>query len=221
MPALFVFAALDSAKTKFKEIDVERINVVSPDGKLEMTISNRERLPRPVIDGEEVPTDRNVPGLIFFNDIGDECGGLVFRGKLDDNGNPSSGMHFSMDRFGGDQVLVLGHYEDRGHMRSCLMVNDQPLRKDLKPLLEELQAAKDQEERAAIQEKIIEAGGGGNRLFAGKTVGNSSAVVLSDPRGRARIMMLVTPEGEASLRFLDESGKVAYSIPPLPEQEAK
>ncbi|MCH8620333.1 hypothetical protein [Undibacterium sp. TS12] len=36
---------------------------------------------------------------------------------------------------------------------------------------------------------------------------------MADPRGRARIMMLVTPEGQPMLNFLDENGKIMQSFP--------
>ena len=42
---------LRSARQKFKEIDVERINVVEKDGKLKMVISNKERQHPGVVDG--------------------------------------------------------------------------------------------------------------------------------------------------------------------------
>ncbi|RYZ53519.1 MAG: hypothetical protein EOP07_17655, partial [Proteobacteria bacterium] len=37
---------------KFTEIDVERINIVMPDGKKELVISNRLRVPAPIHDGK-------------------------------------------------------------------------------------------------------------------------------------------------------------------------
>ena len=68
-------------RTRFTEIDVERINVVEKDGKLRMTISNSARLPDPIIGGKSYPlrggTGAGSAGLIFFNDEGNENGGLA------------------------------------------------------------------------------------------------------------------------------------------------
>ena len=226
----FIFVAADrsnqsnQSKTRFKEIDVERINIVSPEGKRELVISNRKLLPRAVVEGKEAGKDfdRNMPGLIFYNDVGDECGGLIFSGKLDARGNPSSGMHFSMDRFGGDQVLVLAHNEGNGRMETGLKFYDTPLAKDYMHLLEALEKATDESEKNAIRQKIAEAGGGQTpRLFVGKSVDNASAVLLADAKGRPRIIMLVTPEGEPVLHFLGNSGEPIYSLPPKPEEKAK
>ena len=74
-------------KAKFSEIDVERINIVEKSGRLRMTISNQERAPDPIADGTRgTRQGGNQAGLIFFNDKGDECGGLVFgSGSTDGN----------------------------------------------------------------------------------------------------------------------------------------
>jgi len=215
---VLAFVAADPAKSRFKEIDVERINVISPDGKREMVISNRKQLPRAILDGKELSGDRNMPGIIFYNDIGDECGGLIYSGKLDSKGNPSAGMHFSMDRFGGDQQLALGHYESNGYMNTGLNIYDSGLGKDIAPLREALKKADTEEERKAIRQKIEEAGGRQvQRLLIGKSKDQASCVVLSDAKGLPRIMMLVGRNGEAQMMFLDESGKTIYSLPPKPE----
>src|SRR5258706_12394240 len=63
-------------KTKFTEIDVERINVVEPDGKLRLVISNRARSIGPIYKGKPFGYPGGTrPGLIFFNDEGTENGG--------------------------------------------------------------------------------------------------------------------------------------------------
>jgi len=221
----FIFVAAvqsNQSRTRFKEIDVERINIVSPEGKRELVISNRKLFPRAVIDGKESEQDRNMPGLAFYNDIGDECGGLIFKGKLDAKGNPSSGMHFSMDRFGGDQQLALGHYEDNGYMDTGLNIYDRGLNKEIEPLKEALKKATDETEKRAIRQKLEEVGARQTpRLFVGKSADKASVVFLADAKGRPRIMMLVTPEGEPVLHFLGDSGEPIYSLPPKPEEKAK
>jgi hypothetical protein len=44
------------------------------------------------------------------------------------------------------------------------------------------------------------------RVFVGKTRGESSAVILADAKGAPKIMMLVTPEGYPMLNFLNNKG---------------
>jgi hypothetical protein len=215
---------LTAAKTteesaRFAQIDVERINVVNPNGKVEMVLANRSRLPRAIVNGREFPEDRLKPGIIFYNEAGDESGGLIFDGKLDAKGNPAAGMHFSMDRFGGDQQLALGHYEGGGFMETGLHVYDRGLVKDYEPLFQEYQRTPAGPEKDALKKKWAEAGGEQRtRAFVGRTRGKSAAVILADSKGKPRIMMLVTPEGQPMLNFMDDSGKVIQSLPESPKK---
>jgi hypothetical protein len=51
------------------------------------------------------------------------------------------------------------------------------------------------------------------RLFVCKTRGQSSAVILADAKGPPRMMMLVSPEGQPMLNFMDEKGQVIQGLP--------
>src|SRR5258707_14527696 len=66
-------------KTRFEEIDVERINVVEKDGTLRLVISNKARAPDAVVSGKTYPRGGgNRPGFIFCNDEGNETGRLIY-----------------------------------------------------------------------------------------------------------------------------------------------
>ena len=53
---------------KFDEITVERINIVEPDGKLKMVISNQARQHHGIVNGKIIKRDNpRPPGMIFFN----------------------------------------------------------------------------------------------------------------------------------------------------------
>lgn len=213
---LLLGAATGAGKhARFTELDVERINVVGPNGKPDLVIANRERLPAPVIDGKVATSDRGKkPGMIFYNADGDENGGFIFDGKLDKEGKPNAGMHLSMDRYGGDQQLALGHYEGNGAMMSGLQVFDRGLAKDYAALYEAYEKAPAGAEKDALRQKWQAAGGEQKRrLFVGKWWGKSSAVILAAADGQPRISMTVTPEGQASLDFLDDQGKVVQHFP--------
>lgn len=212
---LLTAAAYTENRGKFSEIDVERINIVTPEGKHEMVIANHLRLPEPVTDGKQSKrSGPQRPGMIFYNAQGDESGGFIFDGKLDDKGRPVAGMHFSMDRFGGDQQLSLGHYESGGSMESGLKIYDRGLQKDYDGLYQAYEKAPAGPEKDALLQKWKDAGGQQtNRMFVGKTRGKSSAIIMADAKGKPRIMMLVTPEGQAMLNFLDDKGEVIQSFP--------
>ena len=68
-----------SRKEAFNEIDVQRINIVEPDGTVRMIISDTARAPGMIIKGKQYPhpDGRKVAGMIFYNDEGTENGGLI------------------------------------------------------------------------------------------------------------------------------------------------
>ena len=70
---------LQDARQAFTEIDVERINIVEADGTLRMVISNQQRQHPGIVNGKVIErSGPRPPGMIFFNHLGDEMGGLVF-----------------------------------------------------------------------------------------------------------------------------------------------
>src|SRR4030095_5935996 len=59
---------IQSKKQKFEEIDVERINIVEKNGKLDMVISNQERQHPGIVNGKFIERKRpSPPGMIFFH----------------------------------------------------------------------------------------------------------------------------------------------------------
>jgi hypothetical protein len=78
--AVFLLTAFSaqSRRQKFEEIDVERINIVEKNGKLDMVISNQERQHPGIFNGKIIERKSpRPPGIIFFNHLGDEMGGLI------------------------------------------------------------------------------------------------------------------------------------------------
>src|SRR5688572_21142783 len=120
------FSAISHAnqKNKFEEIDVERINIIEKDGKLKMVISNGERQHPGIIDGKMLSRKRP-PGMLFFNEKGDECGGLSFDGDQKD-GKASAGGLLAFDRFRQDQTVGIQYGEGNGQYHAGLRVWDRP-----------------------------------------------------------------------------------------------
>lgn len=202
------------------EITVRRINVVNADGTLSSVIAGRGRLPRVIHNGQPIGDERSEGGFIFYNAVGDETGGFVFDGAIADDGKPRGGLHFSMDRFGGDQQLVIAHGEGGGIMRTGLSIMDRGKPEEYEPIYEAMVKETDPERKAALQAAWVAAGGPQTeRLFVGRTPGNSSALVLADTAGTPRLMFLVTPEGKAEIRFLDREGTVVRTLSGEPALE--
>jgi hypothetical protein len=203
-------------KTKFQEIDVERINIVENNGKLKMVISNADRQHPGIIDGRVL--DRKRPaGMLFFNDKGDECGGLSFSGSMAADGKGNGSGLLAFDRFNQDQTVAIQYGESGGRYYSGLRVWDRPDR-SLGPVVDELQKIekmKDGPEKTAAQQKLREmaAPGTAERAFIGRDRENASVLRLNDASGKMRVKLSVDASGAAKLEFLDEAGRVTHTLP--------
>jgi hypothetical protein len=213
--AVFMLSAFAAAGSrKFTEIDVERINVVEKDGKLKMVISNQERQHPGIMDGkvfDERKGDRPA-GIIFFSSKGDEIGGLVFDG---DTGKGQGGS-LTFDKFRGDQTIQFAQEEEKdGSYFSGLRMNDQntPLA-ELIAKRKEIENLPTDDAKSAAYKELRESGKlSAVRLKIGRDTDRSSFIDLRDAKGRSRIKMSVQANGNPKLTFLDEYGKVIYSLP--------
>src|SRR5215475_7103889 len=116
-------------KARFTELDVERINIVEPDGKLRMVIANRPRSIGPIYKGKPFGyAGGNRPGIIFFNDEGTENGGLTLRGSRAPDGKYQASTHMSFDQFDQDQIVVLNYSDDSGNRQAGLTFSDRTSR---------------------------------------------------------------------------------------------
>jgi hypothetical protein len=219
--AVAVLAAFAESwqKQKFGEIDVERINVVEPDGTLRMVISNKALFPGIIIKGSETPhPDRKTAGMLFFNDEATENGGLIFGGSKDRAGKVSSYGHLSFDQYEQDQVFSIDAGEENGKRTSELRILDQPDR----PITDDIAAAGrisklPQSEQAAAWQKYFSTHKKfETRISLGRSDDRSVALRLKDVEGRDRIVVKVQPDGAPVLQFLDENGKVTSQLPSSP-----
>jgi len=126
--AVLILVAATKGKLKFDEISAERINIVESNGQIRMIFSNQERLPGPgnIVTGT---FSRRVglrsPGVLFYNDSGDESGALLFPSARTEGKYVAGGL-LTFDKYGGDQVLGLDYEEENGRRVAGLRVWDQP-----------------------------------------------------------------------------------------------
>jgi len=216
--AVFILTAFTQGgrKTRFEEIDVERINLIEKDGALKMVLSNKERFPDPMIDGKSYPLRQGgkTLGMLFYNDEGDECGGLSFGGQNKD-GERNAGASLLFDQLNQDQTVGITYSEDAGRRTAGLNVWDRP-DTPISELVEKIQVIQkmpDGPGKTQALQKLQETSGVARRVFVGKTRDKASALLLSDPQGRPRILLMVDAQGEPKLEFLDEKGAVVQRLP--------
>ena len=224
---LFVVALLAATgaaqdqRQRFPEIDVERINVVEPDGRIALAIANTQRIPAPMIEGKELPRELSQgrvgsAGMIFFDPQGTEVGGLTFRTELRPDGTYSATRSLTFDHQQQDQVVGL-QYSDNGKTRGQgLSVWDRPTNITLKEMIATIQGTPN---RAAVENRFAElakergeAVGGARRVFLGSQ-DRTAALRLMDTNGRERVRIVVDTSNEARMEFLDAAGTVVCSLP--------
>ena len=222
---VFIVIALSAfrqapAPQKFTELTAERINIVDADGTLRLVISNKDRMHPGVIGGKVIQRSRPVAGLLFFNDKGDEAGGLTVTGR-DVSGRKVANAGIMFDQLDQDQTIGFDYSENNGRRTAGFKVWDRP-DSPLSIVVDQLNAAnaiKDPAERdAAIAKVRSSAPKAAQRVFVGKTGERVASVMLADDQGRSRLALTVTPDGNASIEFLDEQGKVVQKIAPARAQ---
>jgi hypothetical protein len=207
-------------KGKFTELDVERINVVEPDGKLRMVISNRPRSIGPIYKGKPFGYEGGGrPGIIFFNDEGTENGGLTFEGKREADGKYKASSGFSFDQFNQDQILYFQYAEENGKRRTGFTIADRADVDiyDMVQSRDSIMKMPAGAAREAALKKWAEPRNGvplmAQRIYVGRDVSKNAVIGLFDPLGRPRLRMMVDSAGAPSLQFLDEKGAVVARYP--------
>jgi hypothetical protein len=199
----------------FGEITVGRMNVVDADGKLRLVISNKDRQHPGMMDGKMIERPRPVAGLLFFNEEGDEVGGLTFTGR-EVNGERRANAGIMFDQFKQDQTIGITYSEGGGRRSAGLLVWDRPDTK-LSELVEKLNAARKiqdpEEQKKAIAAISAAAPPAPRRLFVGKTPDKAAMISLSDGTGKPRLNLTVDAAGNPRIEFLDEQGKVVARLP--------
>ncbi|MEZ4455719.1 MAG: hypothetical protein R2882_04080 [Gemmatimonadales bacterium] len=219
--AVFTWGAVKSrGKASFDEIDVQRINVIEPDGKYRLVISNKERSIGPIAYMKPFGYPGGTrPGLIFFNDEGTENGGLTFSGRTVD-GKFEAGGHLSFDQYNQDQVLYLTYSDANGRRRMGFTVADRAdvLITDLVARFDSVRAipegpARDSAARALQTSRYHGAPLMAERVYVGRNLEKTALLRLSDGEGRPRILLQVDSLGQVRLRFLDAEGRTTAVYP--------
>ena len=203
------------ATQKLDELTVQRLNVTDANGTLRLVIAGKDRMHPGVMDGKTIDRPRNVAGFIFFNDEGDEVGGLTITGQERDGTRRANAL-LAFDQLKQDQTIAIAYSEANGQRSTGLTVWDRPETR-LSELIDKLNAAQKMTDPAARDEAIKAARASAppapRRLFVGKNTDRSAAIMLADAAGKPRLNLRVDAAGEASIEFLDADGRVVQRLP--------
>lgn len=204
---------------RFTEIDVERVNIVAPDGKPRLVISNAERAPDVVINGKTYHrSGSNEAGMIFYNEEGSENGGMGFSGHTE-KGHVAADAGFMFDQYGQDQTVGITYDEHDGRRSAGLRVWDRPdrpinlLADMVEPIKQMPEGPEKTRRMTAVRDSALKLGlGGAQRVFVGKQPNKTATVVLADAQSRPRLRLVVDSAGTARIEFLDDAGRVTRTL---------
>jgi hypothetical protein len=221
---LLLAAFQRAGRTHFKELDVERLNIVEKNGTVRLAIANSDRKPPITFYGKEYTglrggSSRGSAGMLYFNEEGTEAGGFSWRGSKTDTGHNAAGT-LTFDQYNQGEALALWYADESGRRQAALVVYDQP-NVSMQPGLDSLMVIRslpdgpEKERRMEALRKLGRQSGEryAMRLFAGRSFDKSAAVWLGDPKGRPRLKLSVDSLGTPKLEFFDEDGKVTHTVP--------
>ncbi len=200
---------------KMDELTVQRLNVIDANGTLRLVLAGKDRMHPGILDGKVIERARPVAGLIFFNDEGDEVGGLTITGQ-DRDGVRRANALLAFDQLKQDQTVAIAYSEQNGQRSTGLTVWDRPDTR-LSELIEKLNSANKVAD-AGEREKAVQAARASmppspRRVFVGKNSDRSASIMLADAAGKPRLTLRVDATGAAAIEFLDADGKVTQRLP--------
>jgi len=215
LSCLYLYDRQDQHLTRFKEIQAERLSIVGADSTLYISISNPERQALATIDGEPLSPgeNRDLPGIIFFNRIGDEVGGIFYDGFKDEG---YSGITF--DQYKDDQILAImkDEYKEDGEWKRWygMFLRErsdsisqfemfQNFYRDTEGLSQE-EKDKAYQEMRRLQDEELNV----YRMFIGREEDKDVGLFLYDSKGKERIKLYIDDADNARFEILDQQGNI-------------
>jgi len=214
--AFFILSSFNEKDKNLKldELTLKKLNIIGEDGNLRMVLSNETRQHPGRMDGKDFPKRERPSGIIFFNNQGDECGGIIANVSSEKN-RTNSGMSFTMDNFHDDQVIQILNdetYENgSAKIQRGLTIKEFPIGSNIvsrNAKFEELEKIKDPKERDDKMNELWKKEGSKNRLFVGRNKNNDSGLFLYDTNGKPKMKIYVDKDGNPRIEVTSENGKI-------------
>jgi hypothetical protein len=175
---------------RFSTLRAERIEIVDADGKVRMLLTGPQKMPGPGGPHDYRPNARKfvAPAIIFYDETEHEYGGLVPRAKTGDTSMTAMVFDYGKTEAGG----FFTQQKDDGSGFAGLIINDPS-----PPAMSQAEAMNMNWNRIRISNP-----------------GKNAEIVLSDTKGKGRILLRVTNDDQAYLEILDADGKAVFRAPP-------
>ena len=197
----------------FKEIQAERLSIVGSDSNLYIAISSPQLQALATMGGQPISSNksRDLPGIIFFNRIGDEVGAIFYDG---DSLSNAQGITFDQQK--NDQVMVLmkrEYLEDEEWKRWYGMFlrerSDSITQKALfKDFYKRTKGMSESQRKAEYKKfkNYLDTEINIYRMFLGREETKNVGLFISDSKGRERIKIYVDSADHAHIQVLDNKG---------------
>lgn len=171
----------------YDTLNVQRINIMDPDGKLRLVIANGAQMPGAILHGKTYPRSiDNAAGLVFLDTKGDETGGLVTaRMQNDDVTNFNFDCTYQLT----DCTSVWKRESiDGARLSEGFDIFDR------RPYTGRVESSQ------------------GVRRISLSDENQDAHLLISDPQGHPRIRISVDKGGNPSIVMLRPDGKVVYRV---------
>ncbi len=170
----------------FATLSVQRINVVDPDGSIRLVIANSEHFPDAILRGKSYTRSiEDAVGLIFYNQDGNESGGLGLSRLADKN---QSALIFDYTHQPTDGIgMYKRESEDGKQLQAGLFISDR------RPFVAGELVSTQGVERISLSNQDQDA-----------------SLIISDAQGQPRISIGVDKTGEPRIELMDAAGQVVY-----------
>jgi len=211
-----IFTAFTTSQMhqQMDELTVKRINIIEDDGTIRMVLSNKARQHSGQMDGEDMEFRDRHAGMIFFNDEGDECGGLIY-GVSEAGETKNSGMSLSFDQYKNDQVIQILNNDivRNGKMQKSrgFMINDFPEDSHIVETMKAMREAEKIEDKAERRKRMMEIqqeSGPRPLVFLGKSRDGMNGLFLNDEEGNPKLMIFVDQEGNPKIQTFTSEQEV-------------
>lgn len=215
--SLFIYLLLSHQTKKesseiIPEITTERLNIVDKTGNKYVVLSNPKRQALATQNGKVINPEqkgRNTAGLLFFNEEGDEVGGLVY-------GIDSLGSYqlLTFDQYKNDQIMALrkDEYLENGTWKKQYgLLLQERSDKSSKAVVTEFNQINKIKDSLTREQKLNEYYNNPEnlapqRLFLGRTYTENVGLYLMDKNNKIKLAIYVNPKGKPVLQYVDSLG---------------
>ncbi len=197
----------------FKEIQAERLSIIDPEENLYISISNPERQALATTHGipHNPGSKRDLPGIIFFNRVGDEVGGIYYDGNDDEN---FAGITFDQQK--NDQIMAImkDEYMEEGEWKRWYgmffrersdSIRVEKLHQDFLDRTKSMSQQKREIEYVKFK-TYLDSEINVYRMFLGREENKNTGLFIYDSKGNERIKIYVDELDNTRFEIFDKNG---------------